>query len=356
MLNPNASLIVFKSHTFLLETAVLVSNSQRIADVRKELDKAVTVRYLLKGLIADTNISHENANNVYQALIKIGNLNKYPVGVLLTSTATPSIIIGEAGATGAIGAAGATGATGAAGATGATGATGAAGATGATGAAGATGATGATGAAGATGATGDNGWTPIFSVVSDGASREVLQLSDWIGGTGTQPAGVGKYVGTSGLVSLIGNGKNIKGSTGASGATSGITKYYTDSDDTISMTDTTTFHSVGIDRSSETYTGSDEYIITVHADLDAVPPLSDTIIELRIQYVSFEAVSRTTLKTAYFYYGTSSGYSLSSSFSLSYIATSLPTQYIYGTIRVHVGSPVSQAVDVNTLGIEVKRV
>jgi|GEM_PF-5502916 len=100
------------------------------------------------------------------------------------------------------------------------GATGAQGDTGATGDAGATGDTGpagADGADGSNGADGDDGWAPVLALVSD-SERRVLQVSDWVGGTGTKPA-TGDYVGASGLTSTIGDAIDVRGSTGATGDT-----------------------------------------------------------------------------------------------------------------------------------------
>lgn len=77
------------------------------------------------------------------------------------------------------------------------------------------GATGATGATGSTGATGDKGWSPVFSIQTNGAER-VLQVTDWVGGEGTKPA-TGDYVGVSGLVSAIGDAVDIRGPQGVEG-------------------------------------------------------------------------------------------------------------------------------------------
>ena len=63
---------------------------------------------------------------------------------------------------------------------------------------------------------GNDGWTPVLAVVADGA-RYVQQVVDWTGGEGTKPA-VDKYVGAAGLVTLIADGVNIRGATGATGA------------------------------------------------------------------------------------------------------------------------------------------
>jgi len=65
------------------------------------------------------------------------------------------------------------------------------------------------------GGSGDDGWSPVFAVVTDG-ERRVLQVTDWVGGEGTKPA-IDKYVGTTGLVDSVGDGVDIRGATGAAG-------------------------------------------------------------------------------------------------------------------------------------------
>ena len=62
---------------------------------------------------------------------------------------------------------------------------------------------------GGQGSPGENGWSPVFAVVTDG-ERRVLQVDDWVGGQGTKPT-IGQYVGSSGLVNSIGNGVDIRG-------------------------------------------------------------------------------------------------------------------------------------------------
>lgn len=61
---------------------------------------------------------------------------------------------------------------------------------------------------------GGAGWSPVLAVVSDG-NRRVLQVSDWVGGSGLPPDS-GGYIGASGLVSLIANAIDIRGSEGKS--------------------------------------------------------------------------------------------------------------------------------------------
>lgn len=68
------------------------------------------------------------------------------------------------------------------------------------------------------GAPGDNGWSPIFAVVSDG-DRRVLEIADWTGGDDTKPST--GYVGASGIVASIGDAVDIRGTPGLSGAGTG---------------------------------------------------------------------------------------------------------------------------------------
>lgn len=69
------------------------------------------------------------------------------------------------------------------------------------------------GVTGAAGADGDDGWSPVFTLATDGA-RRVLQVSDWTGGTGTKPT-TGLYVGAAGLTAVIGDGVDVRGAAGA---------------------------------------------------------------------------------------------------------------------------------------------
>jgi hypothetical protein len=56
------------------------------------------------------------------------------------------------------------------------------------------------------------GWSPVLAVVSDGA-RRVLQVTGWLGGSGTAPA-TGLYVGATQYESNIANGVDISGGGG----------------------------------------------------------------------------------------------------------------------------------------------
>ncbi|MFN3758429.1 MAG: hypothetical protein ACK4SF_04360 [Algoriphagus aquaeductus] len=74
-----------------------------------------------------------------------------------------------------------------------------------------------------------NGWTPVFAVLSDG-ERRVLQVVDWVGGTGTKPT-TGLYVGADGLKVSIGDGVDIRGPQGPAGSGGGGSgTYITDLD------------------------------------------------------------------------------------------------------------------------------
>jgi hypothetical protein len=97
--------------------------------------------------------------------------------------------------------------------------TGVQGPTGATGPTGPTGATGPAGAAGANGAAGEKGWSPILTLVSDGA-RRVLQVSDWTGGAGTKPT-TGLYISASGLTGTLASAVDVRGPAGATGGGTG---------------------------------------------------------------------------------------------------------------------------------------
>jgi len=62
-----------------------------------------------------------------------------------------------------------------------------------------------------------DGWSPVFAVVSDGPTREVLQLQNWTGGTGTNPGHINEYISTSGFTATIGAAANIRGTDGTDG-------------------------------------------------------------------------------------------------------------------------------------------
>lgn len=78
---------------------------------------------------------------------------------------------------------------------------------------------GSDGNPGVDGTDGIDGWTPVFSVVTDG-SRRVLQVSDWVGGTGTKPT-TGQYASASGLTSTIASAVDVRGSAGADSTVAG---------------------------------------------------------------------------------------------------------------------------------------
>ena len=62
----------------------------------------------------------------------------------------------------------------------------------------------------------DDGWSPEFAIVADGA-RRVLQITGWTGGSGTPPASP-RYIGSSGFTTNLASAIDIRGSTGATGA------------------------------------------------------------------------------------------------------------------------------------------
>lgn len=68
---------------------------------------------------------------------------------------------------------------------------------------------------GTPGPPGNNGWSPLFAVITDG-ERNVLRLQDWTGGSGAKPT-AGLYIGQTGLVSNITQAKDIRGSKGLNG-------------------------------------------------------------------------------------------------------------------------------------------
>lgn len=64
---------------------------------------------------------------------------------------------------------------------------------------------------------GTNGWTPVPAGVVDGA-RVVIQVTDWVGGTGAKPT-IGLYVGPTGFVTSIVDAVDVRGPVGADGNT-----------------------------------------------------------------------------------------------------------------------------------------
>lgn len=64
-------------------------------------------------------------------------------------------------------------------------------------------------------AVGKDGWSPLLRTVADGA-RQVIQIYDWFGGTGTKPEQLG-YMGATGIVSDIAQAVNFRGAAGTNG-------------------------------------------------------------------------------------------------------------------------------------------
>lgn len=77
---------------------------------------------------------------------------------------------------------------------------------------------GTNGTNGTNGTDGEDGWAPVIAVESDG-DRRVLNITDWISGTGTKPST--GYIGATGLEALIANAVDIRGAQGTSGPGSG---------------------------------------------------------------------------------------------------------------------------------------
>lgn len=71
------------------------------------------------------------------------------------------------------------------------------------------------GSTGAKGTDGFNGWSPLLKIVARG-DDSVLQITDWVGGTGSKPTTLG-YIGTTGIVTNIANASNIRGLKGDTG-------------------------------------------------------------------------------------------------------------------------------------------
>ena len=106
------------------------------------------------------------------------------------------------------------------------------------------------GATGAKGSDGLNGWSPVLKTVARG-NDVVLQISDWLGGSGTKPT-TGQYLSSGGLVSNIANADNVRGlqgiqgekglqgDKGADGKSISSAKFNSDLSLTLTYTDNTT--------------------------------------------------------------------------------------------------------------------
>lgn len=71
------------------------------------------------------------------------------------------------------------------------------------------------GSTGASGVNGTNGWSPLLKIVARG-DDSVLQITDWLGGTGTKPTTLG-YLSNTGIVTNITNASNVRGLKGDTG-------------------------------------------------------------------------------------------------------------------------------------------
>ncbi|MCF7787771.1 MAG: hypothetical protein K9N47_16700 [Prosthecobacter sp.] len=76
---------------------------------------------------------------------------------------------------------------------------------------------GSNGSSGSDGANGNNGWSPLFTAISDG-ERRVLQLQSWTGGNGSTPGYEGYYLGASGFTPNLYDATDIRGERGSDGA------------------------------------------------------------------------------------------------------------------------------------------
>ena len=151
---------------------------------------------------------------------------------------------GEQGPAGAQGPIGPMGVQGPAGPQGAMGSTGPAGPQGDQGPQGNPGTTGQQGETGPAGSDGDDGWSPILAVVSDG-TRRVLQLSSWSGGDGSEPTTSGSYLASSGLVSSIAEGADIRGPAGTASEGNGYVELEQDHSQSLTFSATNTLVSTG---------------------------------------------------------------------------------------------------------------
>lgn len=79
------------------------------------------------------------------------------------------------------------------------------------------GSVGATGTQGNAGPSGTAGWSPVLAPATDG-DRIVMQLTDWVGGTGAEPTDfIGQYLTLSGYTSTIGDAIDFRGLQGVQG-------------------------------------------------------------------------------------------------------------------------------------------
>jgi hypothetical protein len=65
--------------------------------------------------------------------------------------------------------------------------------------------------------TAEDGWSPVIAIVTDG-SRRVIQITSWTGGSGTAPASP-RYVGATGLTTVLADAVDVRGAAGATGST-----------------------------------------------------------------------------------------------------------------------------------------
>lgn len=127
---------------------------------------------------------------------------------------------------------------------------------------------------------GDKGWSPVFSIVTDG-TRRVLRVVGWQGGEGTEPAS-GQYVGASGLVAVVGDAVDIRGPQGAAGDMQGPGTAAVGNVPTFANTDGTELADSGValsDLATEAY-ADQAAADAVAALVDSSPAALDTLNEL----------------------------------------------------------------------------
>ena len=82
---------------------------------------------------------------------------------------------------------------------------------------------------GTDGNNGERGWSPVLSTATRSATEQVLQLTGWSGGSGPLPSSltalVGRYVGSTGLVTDINLATNVRGPKGDQGDAANASQY-----------------------------------------------------------------------------------------------------------------------------------
>lgn len=215
------------------------------------------------------------------------------------------------------------------------------------------GATGATGSAGTNGTNGTNGYAPRLVVENDN-DRRVLKILDWDGGTGTKPAAP-KYLGSSGLVDAIGQGVDIRGSSGA-GAIAAFYNSNFNALDTVNVPDANlTIGGAWIDLlgSSITWTPGAENRTHVYRSTFSLAPLATgSTSTSRSVYVAARLLLGPTnpnngpvsvVANAGMFYGPSAtGASLLCNFERRFTTNSIVERVVKLQLRTYVGTAYSQ--------------